>query len=649
MTRYPRAADAMEATSTTAVALRTRWAALDLSAIAAFGLGTVLVTWVAADDGGWWPETWAWTALATLGASLLLLLVRDRPLGRLDLALLVGLLAFGGWTALSSTWSPSVPSTLDEAFRVLAYVGGALLAALVVERRTVGHLLGGVLTAIAVIGSYALATRVLPDRIGDFDSSNFGNYRLSEPVTYWNGLGILLVVGVFLAVGVAARGRTLATRALGAACLPVLTPAMYFTFSRGAWIALVVGAIAAVAIDPRRLQLLAVSLAVAPFSVVAVWLGTGADGLRTVDSSLAQATDDGHALLGPVLLLAACSGLVAVALGFVERRIEVPAAVRIAFVGVVLAVVVGLVSAAWTAWGSPVTIADRVWEDFRAPGGPGGGDDLGERLFDFSANGRVDTWRVAWDVWQANPTTGAGAGTYWQSWAASRPYSGDVRDAHSLYVETLGELGVVGLALLLLALGVPIVAATRARATAVVPPAFGGYVAWLVHAGVDWDWELLGVTLPALLVGVALVAAARHDRLRSPLPRWLLPAAAALLAVPAVFGVLAYAPLGSARDALDAGREEEAADDARSARRFAPWASAPWLALGDAVAEDDRAAARAAYREALERDDANWELWLALGAISTGEEQRRALARAAELNPRSPEIRELQDAIALTG
>ncbi len=128
---------AMEATSTTAVATRTRWAALDLSAIAAFGLGAVLVGWVAADDGGWWPETWAWTALVTLGASVVILLVRDRPLGWLELAFLSGLLAFGAWTALSALWSPSVPSTVDETQRVLAYVGSVLLAVLVVERRTV--------------------------------------------------------------------------------------------------------------------------------------------------------------------------------------------------------------------------------------------------------------------------------------------------------------------------------------------------------------------------------------------------------------------------------------------------------------------------------------------------------------------------------
>jgi hypothetical protein len=639
----------MEATSTTAVATRTRWAALDPWAVAAFGLGVALVASVAADDGGWWPESWAWTALVTLGASVVVLLLRERPLGGFDLAFLSGLLAFGAWIALSALWSRSVPSTVDETQRALAYVGSVLLAALIVERRTVGHLLGGVLTAITVIGSYALATRLLPDRIGDFDSSNFGNYRLSEPVTYWNGLGIVLVVGVFLAVGVAARSRALWMRALAGACVPILTPAIYFTFSRGAWIALFVGAISAIALDPRRLQLLAVSLAIAPFAVTAAWLATRADGLRVVGSGLEQATKDGHALLWPLLALAVGSALVAVGMGLAERRLVIPRAVHIAFVGVVVAVAVGLASAAWAEWGSPVAIADRVWDDFRAPGGPGGSEDLGERLFDFSANGRVETWRVAWDEWHANPVLGTGAGTYWQSWAAERPIGLEVRDAHSLYIETLGELGIVGLALLLVALLVPVVAAVRARATAIVPAAFGGYVAWLAHAGVDWDWELLGVTLPALLVGVALVAAARQDHVRSSLPRWLLPAGASLLAVLAVFGVLAYAPLGSARDALNAGRAKDAADDARSAQRFAPWASAPWLVLGDALAEDDPGAARAAYREALEHDGTNWELWFALGAVSTGEEQRRALARAAELNPRSREVAELREVLASSG
>ena len=439
----------MEATSTTATA-RMRSVALDYAAVAAFLFGAVLVGWVAADDGGWWPETWAWTAFATLAVSIFVAFLLDRPLGRLDLAFLGGLVGLGTWTAISAWWSPSVPSTLDEAYRVLAYVGTALLALLVIERRTVPHVLGGVLTAIATLGTYALATRLLPDRIGEFNSSA-GGYRLSEPVTYWNGLALFLVVGILLALGFAARGRALWTRALAAATLPVLTSALYFTFSRGAWIALILGVAAAVVVDARRLQFLAVSLAIAPFSVAAVWLATRADGLRTVGSTLAQATEDGHALLGPVLALAAGSALVALGVAIAERRLDVPGVVRVTFVAALLVALVALGSAAWAKWGSPVEIADRAWEDFRSPPNPTG-TDLGARFFDFSSSGRVEQWRVAWDGWREHPAAGAGAGTYWQMWAAARPNSGEVRDAHSLYLETLAELGVVGLALLIVAL-----------------------------------------------------------------------------------------------------------------------------------------------------------------------------------------------------
>ena len=38
---------------------------------------------------------------------------------------------------------------------------------------------------------------------------------------------------------------------------------------------------------------------------------------------------------------------------------------------------------------------------------------------------------------------------------------------------------------------------------------------WAVHAGLDWDWEIPGVTLPAIVCMAALVATGD----RPPLPR----------------------------------------------------------------------------------------------------------------------------------
>jgi len=57
--------------------------------------------------------------------------------------------------------------------------------------------------------------------------------------------------------------------------------------------------------------------------------------------------------------------------------------------------------------------------------------------------------------------------------------------------------------------GVPVYAAFKARRHPLVPAAFGAYVAYLVHAGVDWDWEMTAVTLTALFIGASIVAAER--------------------------------------------------------------------------------------------------------------------------------------------
>jgi len=76
-----------------------------------------------------------------------------------------------------------------------------------------------------------------------------------------------------------------------------------------------------------------------------------------------------------------------------------------------------------------------------------------------------------------------------------------VRDAHSLYLETAAELGLVGLLALALFLGGIAAAARRGPPTLVAV-----LVAFALHAGLDWDWELPALTLTALLVAAKLLA-----------------------------------------------------------------------------------------------------------------------------------------------
>ena len=126
-------------------------------------------------------------------------------------------------------------------------------------------------------------------------------------------------------------------------------------------------------------------------------------------------------------------------------------------------------------------------------------------------NHRPWYWHVAWQQASEFPIAGRGAGTFELAWLEEQPISESVLDAHSLYLETLAELGLVGLGLLALALVPPLLAAFRGASAAAV----GGYVAFLVHAGVEWDWEMPVVTVAGLLCGAALLRCKIQPRVAS--------------------------------------------------------------------------------------------------------------------------------------
>ena len=174
--------------------------------------------------------------------------------------------------------------------------------------------------------------------------------------------------------------------------------------------------------------------------------------------------------------LAALAGAaVALPLGFGRRRLAVAVA---GLTGLVLALALTLP-------------AGSLADDLAARGG----------------GNRPWYWHVAWQEASDFPVQGRGAGTFEFAWLEQQPIEESVLDAHSLYLETLAELGLVGLGLLALALAPPLVAAFRGTSAA----AAGGYVAFLFHAGVDWDWEMPAVTVAGLLCGAAILCQAAQD------------------------------------------------------------------------------------------------------------------------------------------
>jgi hypothetical protein len=611
------------------------------SAIAATLVAFGPVVGLAGAQGGFFPSAWGWATLPLLWVVAVTLALRQRVrLSAAELSFMALFAAVGVWILLSAVWSVAPAASILESQRGLVYVA-AIVAALVVARSAyVGQLLGGVLAAIAGIASFSLATRIFPDRVGVFEAKTV--YRLAQPIGYWNGLAIFCGIGVLLALGFAARARTVLARAAGAAVIVPLMPTLYFTFGRGPWIALAAGLLAAVAVDPRRLQLLLTLFAVAPATAAAVWLASRSPGLTHANATLAQATHDGHRLAFFLLLLGLANAAVGFALALAERRVHPGPAVRAVFAAAVALVVLGGVSTVFVRYGGPVALAKKGYDAFKAP--PPHPVNLNRRLLSFSGNGRADLWRLAWDDAKGHELAGTGAGTYERYFLAHQPPKvGRVRDAHGLYVETLAELGGIGLALLLAALAAPLLVLRLARGHPLAPAAAGAYVAYLVHAGVDWDWELPAVTLAGLLCGASVLLAARPS-FRSPLlnarVRWGGVAAAVALSLAAAVGLTGNMALSRSNRALRHGDWARAAADARTARSWMPWSPSPWEALGRAQLGAGLVAdAQKSFRKALSMDRGDWEIWYRLATASRGAVRRHAISEAARLFPRAGLLR----------
>ena len=600
------------------------------------------VVGLAGAQGGYFPSAWGWATFPLLWLAALALALREQlRLSGSERAFLGLLVALTLWILISATWSVASTLSILESQRGLLYVAGVAAVLLVSRSRDVPRLLGGLLAAICSIAAFSLATRLLPDRVGVYDGTSV--YRLAQPIGYWNGLAIFTGMGALVAVAFASRARSALVRAACAAALVLLLPTLFFTFGRGAWIALVAGVLAAVAIDPRRLQLLASLLVLLPVPAVAVWAASREPGLTHAGAAFSRAVHDGHRLALVLLLLAGANAAAAVAFAFVERRLEPSAWARRAFAVAIALVVIAGLAAVFVRYGGPTTLAQKGYRAFKAPP-PHVQGNLNKRLLSFSGNGRADLWRLAWDDAREHPLSGAGAGAYERYFLAHQPPQiGRVRDAHGLYVETLAELGPFGLILLLGALALPLTVLGAARRHPLVSGAAGAYAAFLVHTGVDWDWELPAVTLTGLLCGACILIAARRS-LRSPRlsppARWIGVAALVVAAGFAAVGLVGNTALSRsnvARQNQDWGR---AASDARRAKTWMPWSPKPWEALGRAqLGAGLLPTARASFRKAISMDSGDWELWYRLASASRGEARRRALREAVHLFPRAELLR----------
>jgi len=602
-----------------------------------------LVVYFGFNGGGFFAGTPAFACLIVIQLLLLRVLLADHPFDGFSLRLAVPGLALAGfvaWVLLSDAWSHVRGRALIEFDRDLLYLLLLVLFGITARTRArIPWIVRGLAAAIVVVCGSGLITRVLP-HVWPI-SPDVANNRLGFPLTYWNALGILATVGIILLFGLSAsREEPRGVRALACGAIPVLALTLYFTFSRGAIAALMVGLVALVLVA-RKNEIGGTLLAALPPSVVAVVVAYHADKLATLNPTTPAAVSQGKhvAVVAAVCIVAAI--LLRWALFRVDHalaRITLPPSVRsarrpIALAAVGLALVVAL-AAGLQHWIS------REYHGFTK--GTHQVSDQRLRLTDPSSNGRIDHWTVSWHGFRDSKLHGTGAGTYEFQWAQHRKETFNATDGHSLYMEVLGELGIVGLGLLLVALGGigwALFRAARRSRRMVYAALFAAFVAWAVHAGVDWDWEMPAVTAWVFAAGGAALATRRSGGGRSAGPSGRVPLAAALAVAAATPALILFSQSHLQNSARAFGRGDcaTAVHQARSSIDALAVRPEPYQILGYCDLQQGRPdAAVAAMTKASAQEPQKWEyhLGLAIAQASAGLDPRPEAARALQLNPR---------------
>jgi O-antigen ligase/polysaccharide polymerase Wzy-like membrane protein len=530
--------------------------------------------------------------------------------------LLGALLAYALWTALSLTWTESSERTFTELARALDYLGVVLLLGLVVDRRTWRSAAAGLGAGALTVCLLALASRLAPSAFPiDWAGRTFRADRLDYPFGYWNAVGAWAAMSAGLALAWSAHESSRPIRALSLGLVPVACVVAYLTYSRTAVAAVALALVLVLAMSRNRTTAL-IHAAVAA-------AGTGLVILAIRDApQIAHAT--GTAGAGRVmgaLAFAAALGAAVAALTAARRTDDRRLSPRIGRpLGAAAAVAVILAAGLYGPH-----LASRAWDSFRDTGVTNAAATTTSRLTSLSGT-RYNLWSVALHGFTAHPTGGTGAGSYQFLWSRRQADTESVRNAHSLWLENMAELGIPGLVLILIlsgaALGVAIVARRRSNRRVTVGASTAVlcvFAVYLLSASVDWMWQSTAVTVLAL-AGVAVVAARMSGRR----PDWRWPIRAGVTALAVVAGLVQIPGLIST---IEIGRSQAAARSGNSAQALA-WANdavgaEPWAAsayeqralvleaqgrLGPAVADEHRAVVH---------EPTNYVHWLLLSRIET--------------------------------
>jgi O-antigen ligase/polysaccharide polymerase Wzy-like membrane protein len=380
-------------------------------------------------------------------AAVLLCRTRGRAYGSWTLALL---LAFTALTALSVAWSVQPDDSFKDAGRMLAYCGvfGASVALARAIPARWPAVIGGIVLAAVAVCVYALLTKVFP---ASLDASDI-YARLRAPYSYWNAIGLTAAMGAIGCMWLGARraGHALLT-ALAYPAMGLMLLTLMLAYSRGALVALVLGLALWFCVVPLRLRGATVLLSGAVLAGGVVAWDFSRNALSNDNVALAARTHAGHQLGVLILAMLVLLSAVGVAFGFWTSR-QAPSIVSrrraggllLSLLVLVILAFAGALAASHRGFTGSISHGLHALTDPHAAVPSNGPDRL-------TAVGSVRAryWNEALKVFKAHPVLGAGAEGYATARLRYRTETLDVRHAHGYLVQTLADLGIVGLALTL--------------------------------------------------------------------------------------------------------------------------------------------------------------------------------------------------------
>ena len=601
-------------------------------------------------------DTTVWEPMLLAGLVILLAFFVARPMVPTGAAAIAacGLFGLGFWALASTGWADANDLAVTEGARWILYgVFFMVLLYLLRDELSRRWLVGATVGGILVMAVYLLFRLLTDDQaVSDLFIAN----RLNSPLDYINGVATYLLAGFWPMVAVAERARNHFVRGAASLAAVQLLVLAVLTQSRGAVVAILASTLLVIAVVPGRVTrgciLLAIAVGVGvtiPALAQVVDLGDGAlavDDLRSVVTM---------GLLGGLITGVAVASGSWLASGAYRRSPDSAYTLRvISGAGLAVVCVLALGATIVVAGIKSDQIRDQV-DSFTELEETDGGS----RLTSGGGN-RYDYWRVAVHQFKNDPLTGIGAGNYRQTYYQERKTSEDVQQAHSIELQALGELGLIGgLALVAFVGAVGFgfwVTARGGRGAKAADPALaiaagGTFLVWLFHTSVDWMHLLPGLTAVAICSAATLLPPLRAIPGRRSLPAIVVVAAlVALVSVPVLKQLRSLQLQNQAIEKLESDPREALAA-ARDSIRLEPSQRSYYFQAAALARLGLYEPARDSLLAAAENNPKDFVAWSLLGDLAT----RRGLDQAADLyyrralrlNPRDPGlIRLAQDGSA---